>query len=240
MIHTIIWAIYFVLYLVIVSPKCLYYTRQVKKGNREKVQAGIERMVYNWARRLLWAAGAKVTVKGEENIPSGTAVYVPNHQSDFDVLLVLAYVGAPRALMAKESLEKIPGLRGWMNLLQCVYVNRTDEKQAMRALMDSTKQIKRGESMTIFAEGTRSKGGPVKEFKGGAFRAATSAKVPIVPVTIDGSFHLMEEHYRIHSAAVTVTIHPPIETAGMSRQEVRALPERVREQIVSVMDEKYR
>lgn len=240
MIHTILWAIYFILYLIIVSPMRAYYAHQIKKGNRKKVQAGVDRMVHNWAHRLLWMAGAKVIVDGKENIPQGTAVFVANHQSNFDIPVVLACVGQPRALMAKVSLAKIPGLRSWMDLLQCVYVDREDEKQAVRALMDATRLVKSGVSMTIFPEGTRSKGGPVKEFKGGAFRAATSAKVPVVPVTIDGSFHLLEERYRIHSGTVHVTIHKPIETAGMSRQEVRELPERVREEVLSVMDDAYR
>ena len=90
MIHTILWAIYFILYLIIVSPMRAYYAHQIKKGNREKVQAGVDRMVHNWAHRLLWMAGAKVIVDGKENIPQGTAVFVSNHQSDFDIPVVLA------------------------------------------------------------------------------------------------------------------------------------------------------
>lgn len=240
MLHTIIWAIYFILYLIVVSPVMLYCRHQIKKGNREKVIPLINHMVYHWADRLLWAAGAKIEVIGQENIPEGTAVFVANHQSDFDIPVVLTQTGDPRALLAKVSLSKIPGLRGWMDLLQCVYVDRSDEKQSLRALMDSTKLVKSGVSMTIFPEGTRSKGGPVKEFKGGAFRIATSAKVPVVPISIEGTYHLLEERNRIHSGTVRVMIHEPIPTAGMSRQEVRELPERVRQQILSVMDDKYK
>ncbi|MDO4173301.1 MAG: lysophospholipid acyltransferase family protein, partial [Eubacteriales bacterium] len=187
MLHTIVWAIYFILYLIAVSPAMLYCKHQIKKGKREQVEPLIKRMAYRWAKRLLWAAGAKIEVTGTKNIPEGTAVFVANHQSDFDIPVVLSCTGDPRALLAKVSLSKIPGLRGWMDLLQCVYVDRADEKQSVAALMDSTKLVKSGVSMTIFPEGTRSKGGPVKEFKGGAFRIATSAKVPVVPVTIDGT-----------------------------------------------------
>ncbi|MDO4287401.1 MAG: lysophospholipid acyltransferase family protein [Eubacteriales bacterium] len=240
MVHTIIWAIYFILYLIVVSPVMLYCRHQIKKGNREKVMPLVKHMAYHWADRLLWAAGAKIEVIGQENIPEGTAVFVANHQSDFDIPVVLTQTGDPRALLAKVSLSKIPGLRGWMDLLQCVYVDRSDEKQSLRALMDSTKLVKSGVSMTIFPEGTRSKGGPVKEFKGGAFRIATSAKVPVVPISIEGTYHLLEERNRIHSGTVRVTIHEPIPTAGMSRQEVRELPGRVRQQILSVMDDKYK
>lgn len=240
MIRTILWAIYFILYLIVVSPKWLYCHYLVKRGKRDKAQPIIENMVHRWAGRLLAAAGGKVEVKGQENIPEGTAVFVANHQSDFDIPVVLACVGRPRALLAKVSLSKVPGIHGWMDLLQCVYVDRADEKQSVRALMDSTKLVKSGVSMTIFPEGTRSKGGPVKEFKGGAFRIATSAKVPVVPVTIEGTYHLLEEYYRIRPGKVMVTIHKPIPTAGMNRQEVRELPECVREQILSIMDERYR
>lgn len=237
MIRTIIWFIYFFLYLLIASPMWLYFNHKVKKGQRAEIQSTVERMVANWASRLLWLAGGTVEVIGKENIPSETSVFVANHQSDFDIPVALTQVGKPHALMAKRSLTKIPGIHGWMNLLQCVFLDRSDEKQAVRALMDATKLVKAGNSITIFPEGTRSKGGPVKEFKGGAFRIATSAKVPVVPVTIDGSYHLLEEHGWIHPGHVRVTIHPPIPTAQMSRQEVRELPERVRTQIISAMTE---
>ena len=235
MIHTILWATYLILYLIAVIPLLLYCRYQIQKGNRDKITPLLHRTVVRWANRLIWAAGAKIEVTGEENIPEETAVYVANHQSYFDIPVVLTRTGKPRALMAKDSLSKIPGLRGWMDLLQCVYVNRSDEKASMRALMDSTKLVKSGESMTIFPEGTRSKGGPIGEFKGGAFRAATSAKVPVVPFTIDGTWHLFEERGRIHGGTVRVVIHPPIPTAGMSRQQVRELPELVRRQILSGM-----
>lgn len=235
MIRTILWFVYFFGYLLAAAPVYLYCTHLVKKGEREKAQPNIEKMVHNWAKRLLWAAGATVEVTGQENIPEETAVFVCNHQSDFDIPVVLTHVGRPRALMAKRSLAKIPGIHGWMNLLQCVFLDREDSKQAVRALMDSTRLVKDGASMTIFPEGTRSKGGPVKEFKGGAFRVATRAKVPVVPVTIDGTYHLLEERGHIHPGKVRVTIHAPIPTAGMSKQEINDLPERVREQIVSAI-----
>lgn len=236
MIRTIIWALYFIFYLIFVSPVWLYCNYQVKKGRRSQVQDQIERMVSRWAGRLLRLAGARIEVTGQENIPQETAVFVANHQGNFDIPIVLTQTGRPRPLMAKKSLEKIPGIHGWMNLLQCVFLDRKDEKQALRALMDSTKLVRAGNSMTIFPEGTRSKGGPVKEFKGGAFRIATSAKVPVVPITIEGTYHLLEERGRIHPGTVRVTIHKPIPTAGMSRQEVRELPERVRQEILSAMD----
>lgn len=235
MIRTIIWFIYFFAYLLVAAPVYLRCRRLVKNGQRDKAQPMIDSMVHNWARRLLWLAGAQITVSGQENLPEQPAVYVANHQSDFDIPVVLTQTGKPRALMAKSSLAKIPGIHGWMELLQCVFLDRSDDKQAVRALMDSTKLVKSGVSLTIFPEGTRSKGGAMHEFKGGAFRIATRAKVPVVPVTIEGTYHLLEERGRIHPGKVYVTIHPPIPTEGMSRQEIAELPQRVEQQIVSAM-----
>lgn len=237
MIRTVIWFIYFFAYLLVASPLWLYCNHKIKNGQRDQVQSKIESVVYNWAGRLIKLAGGNIEVVGTENIPEETAVFVANHQGDFDIPTVLTVTGKPRALMAKKSLAKIPGIHGWMNHLQCVFLDREDDKEAIRALMDSTKLVKSGYSMTIFPEGTRSKGGPVKEFKGGAFRIATNAKVPVVPITIDGSYRMLEAHGYIHPATIKVTIHEPIPTAGMSRQEVRELPERVRQQIMSVLPE---
>ncbi len=125
--------------------------------------------------------------------------------------------------------------------------------------------LESGHSLTIFPEGTRSKGGPVKEFKAGAFRIASRAGVPVVPVTIDGSkggpvkefkagafriasragvpvvpvtidgsFRLMEGNgMKIRPASVHVTIHPPIATKGIAREDLRALPHTVRDTIAS-------
>lgn len=235
MIRTIIWFIYFFLYLFALTPMYLYCKHLNKKGEKEKAWTHIEKIVSRWAKRLLWLAGGKVIVTGEENIPEGIAVFVSNHQSNFDIPTVLAYTGKPRPLLAKVSLTKIPGIHGWMNLMGCVFVDRKDPKQTVRALMDSTHLVKEGQSMTIFPEGTRGKGGPMKEFKGGAFRVATQAKVPIVPITIDGTYHLLEEGNRIHPGTVHVTIHAPIETKGMDKQQIKDLPARVQEQIASAL-----
>ena len=90
--------------------------------------------------------------------------------------------------------------------------------------------------MVIFPEGTRSKCGQIGEFKAGSFKLATKAKVPIVPITIDGTYKLLEANRgRIRPADVRVTIHPAIQTEGISREEEYALPERVKGIISSVL-----
>lgn len=237
LLRTIAWLIYLGGYLIVVCPLALYYRHQIKKGKEEAVRSGIDRLVHRWALRIIRFGGGKVVVTGQENLPDCPAVYIANHQSDFDIPIMLGHVGQTRALMAKKELAKVPGVHLWMVLLDCIFLDREDVKQSVRALMDGVKMVKDGKSITIFPEGTRSKGGPAREFKGGAFKIATRSKAPIVPVTIDGSYHLFEERMRIHPGTVYVTIHPPIPTEGLTKQEQNELPAQVQEIVLSALRE---
>jgi 1-acyl-sn-glycerol-3-phosphate acyltransferase len=86
--------------------------------------------------------------------------------------------------------------------------------------------LRQGFSLVVFPEGTRSKGGPMRPFKKGSLRLAAKPGVPVVPVTHAGCYRIFEESGVIRSdLRVRFYIHPPIETAGMSKQEAAALTE---------------
>lgn len=102
------------------------------------------------------------------------------------------------------------------------------------AIVEGIKIIKEGHSLVIFPEGTRSKGGPLGEFKAGSFKLATKSKAPIIPVTMDGTYKLMEaQGGKVKPATVNVYIHPPVETANLTKEEQIELPERVKNIIAS-------
>ena len=235
--RTVIWFIYFWLYLVVCLPASWWMRHLERRGEIEKLDYHVERFVRNWASRLLRLAGARVTVTGQENLPDGAFVVIANHQGNFDIPIMLAHVGRPRGLIAKRELARLPGISTWMRHLHCLFVDRSNPRAGAQIILDGEKLLKSGHGLTIFPEGTRSRGGPMKEFKGGAFRIASRAGAPIVPVTIDGSYRLMEAHHGwfIHPADVRVTIHPPIETAGAPREDIRALPARTQEIIASAL-----
>lgn len=237
MIRTILWFLYFWLYLIAVLPRFWRAKWLDKHGRDAERDALVHRLVRHWARSLIWAAGADVSVSGEENLPNGPAVFVGNHQGNFDVPIMLGMVGEPRGLLAKAELLKLPMIRSWMRYLHCIFVDRKDPRQAVKSLLDGAALLKEGYSMTIFPEGTRSRGGEMHEFKGGAFRIATKAGVPVVPVTIDGSYKLMEANggMRITPAKVKVTIHPPVQTQGLDKEAIVDLPERVKDIIASAL-----
>ena len=125
-----------------------------------------------------------------------------------------------------------------MTLIDCIFLDRKDMKQSVQALMEATRMVKGGKSLIIFPEGTRSKGGPAHEFKGGAFKVATRNKVPIVPITIDGSYTMFEQRMRIHPGTARVTIHPPIPTEGLTREQQKALPQEVERIVLAPLTDK--
>ena len=237
MLRTLIWFTYFWLYLLLCIPVSLYI-RHLAETDGPKADRYVAHFVRNWARRLLKLAGAKVTVTGKENLPqSGAYMVVANHQGYFDIPIMLSCVGEPRGLVAKQEIDRIPGIRTWMRYLHCLFVDRSSPRAGAQTIVDGAKLLESGHSLTIFPEGTRSKGGPMREFKAGAFRIASRAGVPVVPVTIDGSFRLMEGNKMlIRPAEVKVTIHPAIATAGMGREELRALPHTVKDTIEAKLE----
>lgn len=236
--RTIIWFIYFWGYLLLALPKMKKAQRLAAAGELDARDAMVEGMVQKWARSLLRLAGVTVEITGLENIPAGPSVFVPNHQSYFDIPVLLAWLDKPHPLVSKQEVKKIPLIRTWMEQLGCVFIDRDNARQSVAALGDAAREItERGRSFVIFPEGTRSRGDAMGEFKNGGFRAALKAGVPVVPVVIDGSYRAMEAHnMRIHSAAVKLRVLEPVPTKGLSREEGKLIGEEIRQRIVEAKD----
>ena len=162
-------------------------------------------------------------------------MFVPNHQSYFDIPVLLAWLDKPHPLVSKQEVKKIPLIRTWMEQLGCVFIDRDNARQSVAALGDAAREITgRGRSFVIFPEGTRSRGDAMGEFKNGGFRAALKAGVPVVPVVIDGTYRAMEANDMwIHPARVRVKVLPAIPTQGMSREESKAIGQRVHDMIAA-------
>ena len=226
MIKTILFMIYMWGELLLLMVAWLHVQWMNRFSPPDKRDAHVERIVRNWAKRLLFLAGAKVDVRGVENIPTARpCVFAGNHQSFFDILLLLAYLDKPHALLSKASIGKVPFIRLWMKEIRCVFVDREDMKAGIEAIRQMIGVVEQGYSAIIFPEGTRSKTGEVGEFKGGAFKVAQKTGAPIVPVALDGTAALFESNrYRIRSGKVKLRILPPIETEGMDRNGFRELP----------------
>ena len=124
-----------------------------------------------------------------------------------------------------------------MKLLVCVFIDRKGPRHSMEAMRQAQALVQAGESVVVFPEGTRSKGDAMGEFKHGAFKMAFAAGAPVVPVVIDGSYKIMEANHNLMCPGhVTMTVLPPIETAGLDRAAQKALPDEVARRIAAHKD----
>lgn len=201
-----------------------------KKGDLKKRDEYIHKVTTKWAKFVMKLSGANITIIGEENLPKDeTVLFVANHQSNFDIPLIMSCIDVPKGFIAKKELETWPMISTWMKYLKCIFMDRSNLRKSAEAIVEGTKLLKSGYSMVIFPEGTRSKGGPVGEFKAGSFKLATKSKRQIVPVTIDGTYKLLEANKNwIKKADVKLIIHPPIDTTSLSKEETDNLHNTVR------------
>lgn len=173
--------------------------------------------------------GCDLHVHGEENIPDkGPVVIMANHQGYADIPVLMAVFRKFQfGFIAKKYLAKIPLYGPWIPRIRGVYIENDNPRAALKAINTGIEYIGDGFSMAICPEGTRSQGGPVGPFMKGAMKLATKPGVPIIPVSINGTYLMFEAEGRAKGARIDVIVHPPIETAGLSRAEEKDLSDKV-------------
>ncbi len=191
-----------------------------------------------WARQLVWLSGMKVTVKGVENVERG-GIYVvcANHQSLMDIPLLFASLPFLLRFVAKRSLFYIP-VFGWsLFLAGFIPVDRGVRAGAKRSLERGARRIKRGPSLVVFPEGTRTEDGLMHDFKTGAFTMAIRSNVPVLPVAIRGSFNVVPKtRLAVQPLPVEVIIGQPIPTAELRMKDKAHLRRRVQETVEAMVE----
>jgi 1-acyl-sn-glycerol-3-phosphate acyltransferase len=236
MIRTILWFIAFWLYQLVSLFYNLRYWYLGKVGKKEKQAEVLYKTTSRWARNMVRFTGTKIEVTGEENIPDRNVLFVSNHQGNFDIPIMMGYIPKLKGFVAKVELEKMPLVSGWMKRLGCLFLDRKDPRQSLKTILKGIESLKEGHTLVIFPEGTRSKGNTMGEFKKGSLKLAIKSGVPIVPVTIDGSYKIMEEKKRISKTKVNITIHPPIYMEDLTKEEKDNLTNQVYDIIKSGLD----
>lgn len=160
--------------------------------------------------------------------PRHPYVVVSNHESFADILL-LSHLPWEMKWLSKAEIMRIPFLGWCMRLAGDIPIWRGKVESARDAMARSLEVLKRRVSVLIFPEGTRSIGDEMLPFKDGAFRLAITAGVPVLPLVVTGTRHALAKHdWRMNPADATVTVLEPIETTGLTLDDVGALKERVR------------
>jgi 1-acyl-sn-glycerol-3-phosphate acyltransferase len=193
-------------------------------------EAYCRKKITDFCRRCIKAMGMQLEMRGLENVPPRATLTAYTHQSLLDAFPLIAHMPNTQSMVAKKELESTPLLASWMKAGKCIFIDRSSPRAGMACIMQGVDLLKNNVNVTIAPEGTRNGGGDLLDFKGGAFMMATKAGAPILPVAIEGTNYMFEGNKkRLRKGKVILSVLPPIETAGMSREDQKALPERVRE-----------
>lgn len=187
-----------------------------------------------WGRVFCILTLVRVTVKGRENIdPSTSYVFVANHQGAYDIFSIYGYLDHKFRWMMKASLRKIPLVGQACESAHQIFVDKSSPS-ALRKTMERAEDVLRGgTSLVVFPEGARTFDGKMRPFKRGAFMLAEEFKLPLVPVTIDGSFEVMPRTSKIpHWGHITLTIHKPM-PAPETHEEMPAVIQRCFDEVHS-------
>lgn len=229
---SLLWKIWFVLFMLLsMLGYILLLIAKIFIGEKA-YHKGVLWTVQYWGLRTVLMTGSKVEVIGKENLPDDKKVcFVSNHQGMFDIPLVLGFVGRGCGFVAKKEMLKAPVLSWWMKAIPCVFIDRSSARKALASINESAEMIKKGHAMVIFPEGTRSKGGPMGEFKLGSMKLPLMAEATIVPLAINNTWKIMEETGKIRAQKVTLEIMPPIRPEDPIYKDQRALSDHLRELI---------
>ncbi len=186
------------------------------------------RCARTWSRWILKTTGVRVQVAGLERLdPARSYVLASNHQSIYDIPILFASLPLQLRIVAKESLGRIPFL-GW-HLRRTGHLLVDRRNPGADIVQKMTRLVGEQHSLIVFPEGTRSVDGQVARFKKGSFLVAIDAGLPVVPVSLRGSRHVMRKgQLTVRPADVRLTIHEPLPTRGTTREQVLEFAERVR------------
>jgi 1-acyl-sn-glycerol-3-phosphate acyltransferase len=196
----------------------------------------IDRIIRIWGRVWLVTSRTSLEVEGRDNIdPERSYIVVANHLSTLDIMACLLAVPIPIRFLAKKELFRIPVLAQGMRMVGIIEVDReargavhTDVNRQSREL------IEKGRSLIIYAEGTRPRNGVMKPFKKGAFTMAITSGLPVLPLSIHGSYQAWPPGTPLaRGGLIRVMLDKPIETEGLTTSDTGELRDQVREVIAA-------
>jgi len=193
-----------------------------------------------WARLVMWAGGCRWIVEGMEHVdPSRSYVVVANHISNLDPPFHIAALPMSVRFLAKKELFRIPIFGRAMRSIGIVETDRTARTAAHRTINEQVGKIaERGLSLMIYPEGTRSRNAELRQFKKGAFRIAVDNGMPILPTAVGGT----EKAWRpggvlLRGGRIRMKIFPPIETAGLGKEDLGSLRDRAHDLVAAGYEE---
>jgi 1-acyl-sn-glycerol-3-phosphate acyltransferase len=184
-----------------------------------------------WSKLVCIISLCPVKVIGKEKLDRKQSyIFVSNHQGSYDIFLIYGYIGQAIKWVMKQSLRKIPLVGYACERAGFIFVDTSSAQAAAKTIQVAESKLKNGASIVIFPEGSRTRTGKMNKFKKGAYQMALDLKLPIVPVTINGSFNILPIHtYLIHPHKMELIIHDPIETDSIQVENIREAAVKIKE-----------
>jgi len=178
-----------------------------------------------WSWLLCRVNFTRVRMEGRENAAPGQSyVIMSNHQSHFDILAFYGHWGRQFRWVIKKELRNIPGLGWYCSAGGHIFIDRSDREKAIESMRAARPRLQGGVSVMIFPEGTRSRDGRMREFKKGGFMMARDLELPILPVSISGSRHVLPgKTLWLLPGTIRIRIHPPIDPAAYGEDRDRLM-----------------
>ncbi len=226
-----------VLFLILLIP-VIVIEWIVGKFNKRARDISSLRIVQAAFRLCLITSGVKVTLLGEENIQKDRpALYVLNHRSMFDIPLMYVLMPNLTGFVAKKEVKKVPLLNIWMHYLHCLFLDRQNPREGLKTILEAIEKIKNGISICICPEGTRSDSDQLLPFKEGSFKIALKAGCPIVPVALNNTSAIFEDHFpKVKKTHVAIEFSKPIEVDSLSPEEKKNIAETTQDIIQQMVD----
>jgi 1-acyl-sn-glycerol-3-phosphate acyltransferase len=235
MIRTVLLTVFLAVYTLLLGPPMVLYA--ALSGSVEGLYwTGVEGV-----RFIMRRVGVRTRVEGLENIPSGPCIFASNHTSNADGPAIVGAIPRRIAILAKKSLFAIPVVGTAFRQARFVPVDRRKPERAKASIELAAGYVRQGTSYLIFPEGTRSRDGRLRPFKGGALLLAIDGGAPVVPVACIGAHRILPKNsLRIRSGEVLVRFCPPIDASAYKPEERAKLAERVRAAIAAALPEDQR
>jgi 1-acyl-sn-glycerol-3-phosphate acyltransferase len=234
--QTLVIVLWTLLATVVIASMVIVFSFFSRTGNGPHLFARF------WANSILWVSRVRITITGAEKLdPDRSYIYMPNHQSNADIPLLLGRLPVQFRWLAKAELFRIPIFGRAMRGVGYISIDRSNRKSAFESLERAARTIRSGTSVLIFPEGTRSRDGRILPFKKGGFVLSVDAGVPIVPIIIRGTRDIIPKgHFLIRPAPVTMEILDPVETADYTRKTKDQLLERIRSIFIDAFETERR
>lgn len=196
-----------------------------------------------WARIILWLLFIPVKVEGRNRLdPKESYVFVANHQGAFDIFLIYGFLGRNFKWMMKHQIQKIPFVGYACRKSHQIMVDKRGVSKIKKTYDDARRILEQGYSVTVFPEGARTFTGHMGLFRKGAFALADELQLPVVPLTINGSFDIlprMRDWHFVSWHPLRLTIHQPIYPVGQGPENVNATMRQAYDSVMSGLVPEY-